>query len=217
MFELRLVLSSITLTDGTLAITLAESDQNLAVYSNETADTLVVAVDGVPVDTFLSSQVDFLHITGNAQPNTVDLSGLALGAVMGAWVELGAGNDTVIGSMSPDSIFGGEGDDLIFAGGRPDSIDGGSGNDTIAGNGGNDSITGGTGDDSLLGQAGEDVIDSSATGDTVNGGEGDDIISNATAWLVAETSSTTEGIGQGRFGIHASGQTCTCLSSKDNC
>ncbi len=66
-------------------------------------------------------------------------------------VDLGAGNDTMWGSASNDSLSGGLGDDSIIGRGGNDTIDGGDGRDRLTGSGGDDTITGGPGMDSLFG------------------------------------------------------------------
>lgn len=47
----------------------------------------------------------------------------------------GAGNDTLVGGIRPESFYGGTGDDLIFGNGGGDQFDGGDGIDTVVFNG----------------------------------------------------------------------------------
>lgn len=75
------------------------------------------------------------------------------------------GNDTVIGSISSESIDGGGGQDFLF---------GGSGNDALVGGQGNDLLRGGQGRDLLTGDEGDDILVGDLDGDTLIGGSGND-------------------------------------------
>ena len=85
----------------------------------------------------------------------------------------------LIGTPSPDSLFGGVSNDLVFARAGDDVVWGGDGNDTIHGEEGNDTLFGGAGDDIFVikgyGQ-GLDVIDGGAGNDTIIGTAGDDVL-----------------------------------------
>jgi Ca2+-binding RTX toxin-like protein len=76
------------------------------------------------------------------------------------------GDDTLVGSLSGDSIYGLGGNDTISGGAGSDSLDGGAGNDTIDGGAGADYVYGGDGDDVLA--AGRD-------GGVMSGGAGNDV------------------------------------------
>ncbi len=85
------------------------------------------------------------------------------------------GNDKIVGSGSPDIIYGYEkngfpeeefGNDYLRGGGGSDIIYGGGGNDTLLGDDGGDKLYGGLGDDILHGGRGNDHFD---------GGAGDDL------------------------------------------
>ncbi len=93
-----------------------------------------------------------------------------------------AGDDTIIGSMDNEILFGGDGNDfidgtagnnIIYGGDGNDTIYGGVGNDTIYANSGNNTIYGGLGDDHLYSGSGADtfVWDSASFGgsDTIHG------------------------------------------------
>ena len=75
-------------------------------------------------------------------------------------------NDTLVGSVSGDSIYGLGGNDTIRGGAGNDYLDGGAGNDTIDGGSGADYIYGGDGNDVLA--AGRD-------GGVMSGGAGNDV------------------------------------------
>jgi hypothetical protein len=165
IYEPRLVLSNITLVDGTLGIIIENDEQDLAVYGAD--DSLIVEIDGNAVQTFPIDQVTDLSITGNELDNEINLQGIPLGAIVGSVIYGNGGDDFVVGSMSPDLIVAGPGDDLAAGGGQSDTIDGNAGNDTLLGSSHGDEIDGGDGDDTLIGQAGDD---------SPNGGGGDDTI-----------------------------------------
>jgi Ca2+-binding RTX toxin-like protein len=91
-------------------------------------------------------------------------------------VNMGGGNDTVIGNASANVINGGAGND---------TINGGDGNDFLRGNAGVDVLNGGNGDDNILsdgdggiynGDAGNDTMFSGLGNETMNGGTGIDLI-----------------------------------------
>ncbi|MEG4084297.1 S8 family serine peptidase [Microcoleus sp. POL10_C6] len=93
------------------------------------------------------------------------------------------GNDTVIGSVSPESIDGGGGQNFLLGGSGNDSLLGGNFDDFISGNFGNNTLVGGQGTDSLHGSQGSDILtgsddqDSSVSnlgGDTLIGGSSND-------------------------------------------
>ena len=88
---------------------------------------------------------------------------------------LGAGNDTVYGSVGSDVIDLGAGDDIVPSAHRGhDTIHGGAGGDWIGGERGNDVLYGGAGNDTLVGGDGDDVIHMDDGADSVQGGAGGD-------------------------------------------
>ncbi|WP_349363819.1 MAG: DUF5801 repeats-in-toxin domain-containing protein [Roseitalea porphyridii] len=94
-------------------------------------------------------------------------------------VDMGAGDDTVIGTGS-DSLryeLGSGTDSFTGTGNANDEVIGGSGDDTIETGDGNDVIDGGDGADMIDGGAGRDEIlvrSTEALGDTIDGGAGTD-------------------------------------------
>ena len=97
-----------------------------------------------------------------------------------------AGDDTLYGSNSANTLAeGGDGNDLIYGDfplaadgassyGAADTLRGGAGADTIYGDLGNDTIDGGADDDQLSGGADNDTITSGQGNDRADGGAGDD-------------------------------------------
>lgn len=72
--------------------------------------------------------------------------------------QLGAGNDTVYGSLNAEFFNGNDGNDQIYAGDGADTMGGGLGADTMFGEGGNDLIFTGAGADYISGGAGVDTV-----------------------------------------------------------
>jgi Ca2+-binding RTX toxin-like protein len=106
-------------------------------------------------------------------PNAmIDLSGKPASETVRT-VYLEEGNDTVIGSISADSINGVGGNNSLLGGGGDDTLAGSAGNDTLLGGDGNDQIYGGSGINWLQGGGGDDDIWLSGTQDTVFYGRGD--------------------------------------------
>src|SRR6266568_4749232 len=89
------------------------------------------------------------------------------GALPGAQLFGGAGNDTLTGGSASDQLFGEAGNDSLFGKG---------GNDMMFGGAGDDTLTGGTGDDQMFGEAGNDrMIWNPGEGtDLMEGGDGND-------------------------------------------
>jgi Ca2+-binding RTX toxin-like protein len=81
------------------------------------------------------------------------------GALAGANLFGGVGNDTLTGGSGADRLYGQTGNDTLLGKGGNDQSFGGVGNDTL---------TGGTGDDQAFGQAGNDLM-------IWNPGEGSDL------------------------------------------
>ncbi len=92
-----------------------------------------------------------------------------------------AGNDVInfkSSSYKNNKLFGRAGNDTINGGKSADSIDGASGNDKLYGNGGNDTIKAGYGNDYIVGGKGNDKIYLQKGKNTVvfNSGDGKDTI-----------------------------------------
>ncbi|MCP4707532.1 MAG: hypothetical protein GY869_02815, partial [Planctomycetes bacterium] len=104
-----------------------------------------------------------------------------------------AGEDTILGSQTGESLYGGPDDDFIDAGAGDDVIHGQEGSDTIHGRQGDDTIYGhnqdgsgddgaadiiygGWGDDQLYGNAGDDYIEGGLGGDQIFGNAGNDTL-----------------------------------------
>jgi serralysin len=75
-------------------------------------------------------------------------------------------NDTLVGSVVFDLIFGLDGNDLLDGGAGNDTLYGGDGNDNLIGNAGDDWLDGWFGDDTLVGGGGNDDIEGTDGSDT---------------------------------------------------
>lgn len=91
-------------------------------------------------------------------------------STLNAYINGGAGNDTIVGGLGNDYLEGGAGKDRLT---------GGAGNDVLVGGGGGDILRGGSGDDIIKGGMGDDTaffalgVDGN---DQVDLGEGRDVI-----------------------------------------
>jgi len=103
-------------------------------------------------------------------------------------VNLGAGNDFIIGGEGKDMIFGGSGHDVIFGQSGNDYLDGGDGNDVIYGGRGVDYLAGDKGNDCLLGNEDSDYLLGGDGHDGLYGGDGSDWLDGGRDydWLFGE-------------------------------
>jgi Ca2+-binding RTX toxin-like protein len=81
----------------------------------------------------------------------------------------GAGNDTLSGNGSANSLDGGAGDDAILGGGGSDVLSGGDGNDALTGGAASDTLSGGAGNDTFFYTIGDgaDAVDGGADADAL--------------------------------------------------
>jgi hypothetical protein len=89
----------------------------------------------------------------------------------------GSTGDTLAGLEGNDSLAGNGGADYLYGDEGGDTLDGGAGDDVLWGDFssvGNDSLSGGDGDDELIGAAGNDTLAGGAGKDTLYGDAGND-------------------------------------------
>jgi Ca2+-binding RTX toxin-like protein len=122
------------------------------VYSNATDGTII----GGSNDGTTFKSIEHINLTTGSGNDSINIG--ATGE-LGAYINAGAGDDTIIGSAtgSYDNLYGGDGNDSI--------IDG-AGNNYLYGNAGDDIIDGGLGNDTVNGGAGNDIIDGGNGTDT---------------------------------------------------
>jgi len=87
-----------------------------------------------------------------------------------------AGNDTVYGYATADTISGGAGNDWLYGYSGADSLEGGEGNDVLYAGSDNDTLNGGNGSDQLYGEDGNDLMAGDAGDDYLGGGNGNDVL-----------------------------------------
>ncbi len=125
-------------------------------------------------------------IVGQADSDYFDFTNVALDGIAG--INVGTGDDTVIGSIGDDFINGAAGNDRLQGGEGADTIDGGAGNNVL---------NGGNGDDILL-------VSTKTSLNTYLGGTGFDTIqANADDAVILVTSgslASIEAITSGGFG-----------------
>ncbi len=127
---------NMSLIDSTLGESVTFPNPTAALTINAGSGIDTVNVDGIDGQSVIPN----LTINGNAEGDTIDLTGIAAGLFGSITLNGGAGDDTITGSEGDDTINGGADDDMI---------DGRAGNDTIVGTQGADSIVGGSGDDGI--------------------------------------------------------------------
>ena len=124
--------ATITIKDfGKKDVTTADGSVNLWVNGTKIYD--------LRMDNFLPEYNSFTakkyKYTGNWHSEVIKATSLNDNSVVvknnkGAYIDAGAGNDTIYGSEYNDTIKGGAGDDVIYGGFGKNTIDGGSGSDT---------------------------------------------------------------------------------------
>jgi Ca2+-binding RTX toxin-like protein len=121
----------------------------------------VITVNGTPQQHALAD-VSAINVFASDGADTVVFDA---SLTLGAYCDLGIGNDKFVGGSGPDTVLGAAGKDQIY---------GGLGNDRLNGAGGNDKVIGEAGADRLYGGDGADYIDGGSSGDRMYPGEGID-------------------------------------------
>jgi Ca2+-binding RTX toxin-like protein len=154
---------------GLLSV-LGDSQNNTIVVSRNAAGQILVnsgavTVQGGTPTVANTSRILVFGLNGNDQISLNE----ANGALPGANLFGGAGNDTLTGGSGADMLFGQAGNDVLLGKGGIDLLFGGDGNDVL---------TGGTGDDMVFGEAGNDrMIWNPGDGSDLNeGGAGIDTV-----------------------------------------
>src|SRR5262245_30636443 len=170
--EPRILLASITAqlsADGTLTVTGTDGADTIvvgtAVRDLPGGDNLVEVVVAAGRD-FVQSSVQRVVILAGGGNDTIDCSAVPPTFDLddtkplnnAAFIDAGAGDDSINATSLDDTIIGGTGDDTIQGGSGVDRIAGGEGNDSISGNAQADRIDGGVGADFLNGHGGRDKL-----------------------------------------------------------
>lgn len=169
---------SISLLEGTLLVESAAVPSQVIVEYLGSAYRVHVNADMV---VYPASAVQSISVRAGAGHDYIRLTGVPVPA----FVDGGAGNDTILGGNGNDWLLGGDGDDQINGGWGDDelrggwgsdTLRGGLGNDTVRGAGGNDWVYGGEGNDLVVGGADDDWLDGKEGADTIQGGTGIDTV-----------------------------------------
>lgn len=119
-------------------------------------------------------------------------------------IDVGNGNDSVLGTNANDTIYGGSGDDSISAGGGSDTVYGGPGNDQIRGGAGNDRLFGDDGDDTIHGETGDDLLLGLGGADKLYGLEGSDILDGGDGLALGIGDTVDGGVGNDTIRVRRS-------------
>jgi Ca2+-binding RTX toxin-like protein len=164
---------------GQLSVFGDNRDNNITASRDAAGNILInggaVAIIGGRATVANTSLIEVLGQDGN---DTIALDE-SNGALPGAFLFGGAGNDTLTGGSGNDELFGGSGNDTLLGKGGNDLLFGGSGNDTLIGGTGDDQMFGGSGNDRMIWNPGEgtDLMEGGDGNDTaeVNGGNGAEV------------------------------------------
>ena len=205
LLEQRALLSSISISGGTLNYEAADGEMNrvrIRPLRNGAAYEITEEAR------LARNQVDVFEKPGTDTPIEItvgDLEGLSATESSGGYgnrvviedpdrtitsfnIDLGDENDVLrihtarVGSGSsssyyaPANVNGGDGNDAIVTGWGDDVVDGGDGHDHIFTNSGDDVLIGGDGGDRLEGGDGDDTLEGNDGSDTIYGGQGNDLM-----------------------------------------
>ena len=165
------------LANAGLLSVFGDNHDNSVTASRDAAGTILVDGGAVPVaggqpTVANASQIQMFALGGNDSLSLDESNG----ALPGALLFGGAGNDTVLGGSGTDQLFGQSGNDALLGRGGTDLLFGGDGNDTLTGGDGDDQMFGEGGNDRMIWNPGDDsdLAEGGSGIDTleVNGGNG---------------------------------------------
>lgn len=122
-------------------------------------------------------------------------------------IEIGGGDDALVGTNLDDQIVGLNGDDDLIGRDGNDLLIGNDGSDVLSGRQGNDTLEGGADADVLIGGAGNDLLEGGADADFVLGGAGTDRISFASSDAAVTVNLETSTVSGG----HATGDVISSI------
>ena len=157
-----------TLFNGALTVTGTAGNDTISLATS--GSTLTATLNGVSAN-FQVSSITSIDVEGAAGDDTITLGA----GIIGASVQGGPGDDSIVGGPGDDTLGGGQGNDTILGDGGDDLIHGGAGDDSIGGGQGDDNLYGGLGNDTMTGGAGNDLLTGGAGNNLLHGGLGDDI------------------------------------------
>jgi Ca2+-binding RTX toxin-like protein len=130
---------------------LGDNQDNTIIVSRDTAGDILVNGGAVRVRGGAPTVANtaLIQVFGQAGNDTIALDETN-GALPGANLFGGAGNDTLTGGSGNDMLFGQAGNDTLFGKGGADQLFGGDGDDVLVGGTGNDQVFGGAGNDLMI-------------------------------------------------------------------
>lgn len=159
---------------------LGDSASNTITVGRNAAGAILVNAGAVPIQggTPTVANTTTISVFGQGGDDTLRINE-ANGAMPGAYLFGGAGNDSLTGGSGADILFGQMGDDTLAGKGGADVLFGGAGNDTLTGGDGDDQVFGESGNDRMIWNPGDDTdLNEGGSGvDTVevNGGNGSEV------------------------------------------
>jgi hypothetical protein len=156
--------------NGVLAA-IGDSHDNTIIASRDEAGQILINGGAVPIvggRPTVDNTVEIEALGGNGN-DTISLDE-SNGALPGAQLFGGNGNDVLTGGSGADLLNGGNGNDTLNGGAGNDTLNGGNGNDTVVGGKGNDTAFLGTGNDLFVWNPGDgsDVVEGQAGFDTLD-------------------------------------------------
>jgi Ca2+-binding RTX toxin-like protein len=167
-----------------------ETNERLFIFVD--GDGELIGVIGDTIDTASKTKIvgdsgaNFIHVNGDVLSSgaglTINGQAGAVGALridVAAWIDGGAGNDTIVGGDLGNDLLGGDGDDVLVGGALDDWLFGGAGSDRLFAGGIDYTITDVAALEALS------VSMDSGNGDLLDGGEGDDLLvgGRGSQWL----------------------------------
>ena len=153
--------------NGILTVTGSAGRDDLSVIA---AHKQITVSNGAPSLSFNPATIKGISVSaldGN------DVVNIAAGTI-GAYVDAGPGNDSVVGGDGNDTLTGGAGKDTLYGGNGDDRLNSNGSNNFLFGQAGNDRLYGGDNDDQLDGGGGVDRLFAGAGNDILIGGGGND-------------------------------------------
>jgi Ca2+-binding RTX toxin-like protein len=163
------VIATFQPASGVLIVEGDTLDNNITIGRDAAGSILInggaVAVRGPKPTVANTAEIRVFGFDGNDQLILSETTGALPGAVLFG----GAGNDTLIGGSGADQLFGEAGNDTLLGKGGIDLLFGGTDNDTLTGGDGDDQAFGESGNDRFVWNPGDDT-------DLNEGGEGIDTV-----------------------------------------
>jgi subtilisin family serine protease/Ca2+-binding RTX toxin-like protein len=143
-------------------------DDRINVFAS--ASTIRIDSNGGSTE-YTRSAFDFIHLFAGDGADRITLDA---GVDLPAYVDAGAGNDSVVGGSGNDTLTAGSGKNTLVGGAGSDRLNGSGGRDLLKGGEGNDRLYGNAGDDTLYGEGGVDRLFGGAGNDLLDGGSSND-------------------------------------------